>query len=79
MRETGSGRRCVELHYGTVLGNKSRTQLPSTSRNSSRKWNGIAPPKESHSEIPRHSTDFCNLARQKKEKKTCICQEIDKK
>ena len=75
-RETGSGRPCVELHYGTVLRNKFSTQFPSTSRNSSRKWHGIASPKESHGEIPRHGTDVCSLERQMNQ---CICQEIDKK
>ena len=49
---------------GLFLRNKFSTQFPSTSRNSSRKWHGIAFPKESHGEIPRHSTDFCSLARQ---------------
>ena len=60
---------------GLFLRNKFSTQFPSTSRNSSRKWHGIASPKESHGEIPRHGTDVCSLERQMNQ---CICQEIDK-
>ena len=61
---------------GLFLRNKFSTQFPSTSRNSSRKWYGIASPKESHGEIPRHSTGFCSFVRQMNQ---CICQEIDEK
>ena len=60
---------------GLFWRNKFRTQFPSTSRNSSRKWHGIATPKESHGEIPRHSTDFCSFARQMNR---CICREMTK-